>query len=253
MTNLEKILSISVGGVLVLLLVVGHCESKSVTKQQAIAAQALQEAKEDAAKVVEADKARDTAKAQADGFKAQSEAALTQSKSKDKDIAALKAKLAAMKPQPPVTNDATLPTDPQGLAADYTAQGFPPSEVGPTMGWPVASVVPMLGLLIDGKQYPSALERIDDLTQENTLHEQKEADLTTALGDQTKRGDSLDMALADSKQAEVACADEVTDLKTAVTADQKIIKSEKVQKFTWGAVGAVAGWVIRTVVFHWPF
>jgi hypothetical protein len=99
----------------------------------------------------------------------------------------------------------------------------------------------MLGLIQDGKQYPEALTRIDALGQEVTLHEQKESDLTTAVTDQTKRGDSLDTALTDSKAAESDCEQAGAQKDIVIAADKAQIKDAKKQRITWGAIGAAAG------------
>jgi hypothetical protein len=99
----------------------------------------------------------------------------------------------------------------------------------------------MLPLVMDGKNYPSALERINLMGQE-------EVALNTALDDQTKRADSLDTALASAKQGEAACQDEVTDLKTAVKAKDKIIGAEKRSKGVWGAVGFALGFLAKWAI-----
>jgi hypothetical protein len=244
MTSREKIIAV-IAGVFALLLmwalVRGHDASVDAAKQAGIAALATQKAAQFEAQKVSADKDRDIAKSDADGYKSDAENFLALSHAKDATIATLKAKIAAMGAQKPVTNPSSLPTDAQSLAADFTTEGFPPSEIGATMGWPLTMAPSMLGLIQDGKQYPEALTRIDALGQEVTLHEQKEADLTTAVTDQTKRGDSLDTALASSKVAESDCEQAGAQKDIVIAADKAQIKDAKKQRITWGAIGAAAG------------
>ena len=253
MTKLEAILIAVCALGLSLALVMHHIDSGTIKEQTAIAAQAIQKAQEDEAKAVAAYQERDAAKAQADAFRGQAEAALAQSHAKDVTLAKLQAQIAAMGAQAPVVAPDTLPQDPKLLAAAFTKEGFQPSLVGKMMGWPVETARPMLGLIQDGKQYPSALARIDAMGQENTILLGQKADLTTAVVEQTKRGDALDTALVASKQGEAASKDETVQLKVAIGAKDKIISAEKRGKVTWGAVGAAAGWLVRTFVLHWPF
>ena len=251
MTGREKIIAILAGAFALLLvwaLVRGHIASQKVAEQAQIAAVATQKAAALEAQKVVADKARDAAQADAQGYKADAENFLALSNAKDVSIAKLKAKIAAMGAQAPVTNPAKLPADAKDLASAFTTEGFQPTEVGPTMGWPLVMAPPMLGLIQDGKQYPEALARIDALGQEVTLHEQKETDLAAAVNDQTKRGDSLDGALTDSKTAESDCEQAGQQKDIVIAADKTIIKQEKKQKTVWGVISGVAGTVFGILI-----
>lgn len=251
MTNREKIittLAVAFALLLVWALVRGNNASVDAAKQAGIATAATQKAAQFEAQKVAADKDRDAAQTTAEGYKADAENFLALSMAKDSDIAKLKAKIAAMGAQKPVTNPSSLPTDAKGLAAAFTTEGFPPSEVGPTMGFPLVMAPPMLGLIQDGKQYPEALTRIDALGQEVTLHEQKETDLASAMDNQTKRGDSLDSALADSKTAESDCEQAGAQKDIVIAADKAEIKDVKKQRTTWGAIGAAAGTILGVLL-----
>ena len=231
------------GGLLVLFASTVGIQSCSISKYREVAAAALQKAADDQARVKVADAARDAAMAQAAAWKGQAENALTKVKAKDAEIAKLQARLASLKPQ--AIPAGAAPKEAKPLAEAYTAQGFPPSEVGPTMGWPLDAASSMLPLVMDGKNYPSALERISLLGQEVTLHEQKEVSLLDGVNAQTKRADNLEVALTEAKAAEAATQDVVTDLNTAVSAKDKVISAGKVSRYTWGTAGAVLGFLIK--------
>jgi hypothetical protein len=218
-------------------------QSCNVAKYREVAAAALQKASDDQARVKVANDARDAAQVQADAWKGQAENALTKVKAKDAEIAKLQARLAGLKPQ--AVPAGAAPKDAKPLAEAYTAQGFPPTEVGPTMGWPLDAASLMLPLLMDGKNYPSALERISLLGQEVTLHEQKEVSLLDGVTAQTKRADNLEVALTEAKAGEAAAQDVVTDLNAAVKAKDKVIGSEKRGKAIWGTAGAVLGFLAK--------
>ncbi len=248
---MEKVLATLAVVFIVLLtwsLIRGHAASVAIAQQQAIVQQAQQQAAVLQAQKKVSDQARDAAQAEATGYKADAERFLADANAKGKTIAALQAKLKAMGPQAPAADPGTLPVEPQALAAAYANEGFPPTLVGTTLGWPVVPAREMLGLVQDGKQYPAALVRIDTMGQEITLHEAKETDLAGAVSQQTARGEALDTALADAKQGEVDCEGVVAQKDIVIAAEQEEVKDEAKKGFWHTTLGAGIGIVVGVLL-----
>jgi hypothetical protein len=179
----------------------------------------------------------------------------------EQDLQTARVKLAGLRPQPGRTDPAKIPADQGNLAASYATAGFKPFLIQDgSLGFPLNEARPMLAVIQDGLQYPLALERIEDLTGVSAIQAAQVVQLKAAVEDKTQEALAQAQATAQMTAAEKDCEAQVTLLQGAVADDKTIIrgqavelKSEIVKKWTWGGVGVVAGWLIRTVVFHWPF
>jgi len=152
-----------------------------------------------------------------------------------------RAKLAAMGPQHPVTNPASIPTTTKELAQAFTTEGFQPQVTADVLGWATADARPMLSLLIDGKHYPEALKRVDLMGQEvGTLTAQKDA-LTQSNTALAKAETTCEGQLAFTQKA-------VDSQKEATVAVKTELKAEKKKKWFWGVIGVGAGYLLKVVL-----
>lgn len=166
--------------------------------------QALQAEKDTAAKAqAEADaqcRAAKEASAQAHDEAVQADA---RARAKGARVAELEATLAAMGTQAPATRPEDLPGTTRELAAAFGAQGFPPTVLPEpaSLAFTPLQSQPLLALVVDGKAYPGALERIGVLQQDvAALHEQQEATQQA----RQKEGKALDDQKAATAHAEAA-------------------------------------------------
>jgi len=245
-------MSKTVYAVLALLLAVGvFAEYKGIKASHhdaKVVADALQKARDaEDAKVV-SDQLRDAAQTQANSFKTTAQDYLAKATALDDKVKVLKAKLAGMAPLPPVVSLDTVPTDKRALAIAYDAAGFAPVINGESLAFTTVQARPMLVLIEDGKNYPAAVARIGVMGEEVDTLTQQTTELNGAVANQTKRGDALDTALAQSKLGETACENEVADLKVAISAENKIISAEKPKKYLWGIVGVAGGFLLKVLL-----
>jgi DNA repair exonuclease SbcCD ATPase subunit len=172
-------------------------------------------------------------------------------------LKAAQAKMAALKPQPGQTDVTTLPTDEGNLAADYKQAGFPPLIQDGSLGFTISVAQPMLGVVLDGLQYPLALQRIQALGEEVTIQAAQKVQLQAAVEDKTQEAAAQAQATQKMTAAEQDCEKQVTLLQGAVQDDKVAIKglgtelkAEKVKKWTWGGVGVAVGWLLKVVLLH---
>ncbi len=153
---------------------------------------------------------------------------------KEKDLQVANAKLSNMKPLPkPVVPD-SVPATTVELAQAFTDAGFPPRVEGDALKWFTPDARPMLATLVDGKNYPEALERIEVMGEQvNILSEQK-ALLKEAIG------------VADQQ---LSVKDGVIQNKDIVIqAKDSQISAEKKKKVVWAAIGAGAGFLLKIIL-----
>lgn len=153
---------------------------------------------------------------------------------KEKDLQAANVKLANLKPLPkPVVPD-SVPITTVQLAEAFTEAGFPPRIEGDALAWATGDARPMLPLIVDGKSYPEALERIEVMGEQiNILSGQKD--------DLLKAGDLTSQQL-------VAKDGVIHEKDVVIGAKDSQISAEKKKKVIWGAIGVGAGFLLKIVL-----
>jgi len=246
MTTLEKIIAL----VAAILLFVGtlvalHYRELSGSR----AVQAMLQAEAAAIqKAADLQKQQEALVKQARDWETKAASAEAKSAGLEVSLAAAKAALAALPPQPAVTPLTGLPSDLHELAAAFAGEGFPPLLAGASLAFAVPEARPMLGLLRDGKAYPLALTRIEDLQASAQALEGQKIGLTEALADEKQAVETQKQALVAADGQKLALQEAVSDEKGVTAGVQKQLSAEKPKKWLWGAGGLVLGFLIKVIL-----
>ena len=155
----------------------------------------------------------------------------------------VEAKLAAMGPQAPVTPTEGLPREAQAIAQAMTKAGVPAQAIQPpvgelAVGLSAPSAQKGLGLIIDGTNYPSALSRIEVLTEEGAILAQQKADAIAAEAARREEAARFEAALHAEEQAKAACETGSAAKDKLVDEANAMLKAERPKKWFWGIGGA---------------
>jgi hypothetical protein len=155
----------------------------------------------------------------------------------------VEAKLAALGPQPPATAPESLPVEVAAIAKAMTDAGVKAAPLAPPVG-PLeigmagADARHGLGLILDGKNYPEALERIGLLEETvDTLKEQK-AGLQDAVEAKTQEAAS-NLAAYEAESRSRASAEGAVLLQEQIIHEKDaLLRKERAKKWVWGGSGA---------------
>ena len=159
------------------------------------------------------------------------------------------------RPVPP-TDVTTLPATTTDIAAAFNRLELPaipeiPSHQGADVGFSAPVAQKVLAYTMDGINYPTALVRAELLEEKAAALEEKANVLEEALGAKTKEASSWEAAYNTetraTKQAEAIIVDlkkEVSNDKEIIHEKDKVIRTEKVKKWTWGGGGILLGLLI---------
>ena len=155
----------------------------------------------------------------------------------------VEAKLAAMGTQAPVTPTEGLPREAQAIAQAMTKAGVPAQAIQPpvgelAVGLSAPSAQKGLGLIIDGTNYPSALSRIEVLTEEGAILAQQKADAIAAEAARREEATQFEAALHAEEQAKAACETGSAAKDKLVDEANAMLKAERPKKWFWGIGGA---------------
>ena len=153
---------------------------------------------------------------------------------KEKDLQVANAKLANMKPLPkPVLPD-SVPVTTVQLAEAFTEAGFPPRVDGDALKWFTPEARPMLAVLVDGKNYPEALERIEVMGEQINILSDQKANLLQTVGIADQQIDAKDGVIQNKD--------------IVISAKDSQISAEKKKKVIWGAIGVGAGFLLKIIL-----
>jgi predicted nuclease with TOPRIM domain len=153
------------------------------------------------------------------------------------------------KPKLPVDpND--LPKDQEHLLGAFQIQGFQPFPIQDpkSLAFPLENSTKILALVMDAREYPGALKRIELLEDQNTTLSNvmvSKNQIITALNGALE---STQKALIDMKEADRICEEELKNDKKAqdamegkTKAVEKELKAEKPKKWIYGGLGLLLG------------
>lgn len=176
-------------------------------------------------------------------WKQTADAALARVGALEGRLKGIETKLAGMAPQPPVTGQQGLPTEAPAIAQAMTKAGVPAQALQPQVGELVVglsapSAQKGLGLIIDGTNYPLALQRIEVLTEETAVLAQQKADALAAEADRRAQAESFEAALRSEEKAKAACEEGSAAKDKLVDETNSMLKAERPKKWFWGLGGA---------------
>lgn len=220
-----------------------NTNAKIQALEDALTASKVREAQHEAARknLEEKAKAADT---RSEEWKAQAQAALARVSRLEGRMKQIETKLADLGPAKPPTDAQNLPGDAVGIAARITTEGLPARAEGEDveMAAPVAQTA--LGLIIDGKEYPKALERTGLLEEQVGNLQGQKAELLEAVESQEKATAEAQAAYQTQVEATAEAIGERDEAKAQagikdgiIQEKDALLRAESKKKWFWGGGG----------------
>lgn len=221
----------------------GKANERIQALEDALTASKVREAQHETERKHLEEKAKQ-ADTRSDEWKAQTQAAIARVAKLEGRMKQIETKLADLGPAKPPTDAQSLPGDAVGIAARITTEGLPARAEAEAVAMDAPVARAALGLIIDGKEYPKALERTGLLEEQVGNLKGQRAELEVAVANQEKATNEAKAAYQTQVQATAEAIGERDEAKAqaglkdgVIKEKDALLKAEAKKKWFWGGGG----------------